>query len=65
MQSLGSIRKAKNISTITGKVYKTFVLNILLYNSEMWMLKETTKTNLKVFLMKNGGMGQTWSRLAD
>jgi len=54
MPSIGSIWNAENISTESGQ---TVVLNVLLYNSETWMLKETTKNKLRVFLMKTGRNG--------
>jgi hypothetical protein len=42
-----------------GKVYKTLVLNALLYNSETWMLKETTKKKTESILNEEWGIGQT------
>ena len=33
------------------KVYETLVLSVLLYNSETWALKESTKKKLRVFEM--------------
>jgi hypothetical protein len=52
MQSLAPIWKSKAISTQTKvKVYETLVLSVLLYNSETWALKESTKKKLRVFEM--------------
>ena len=52
MQSLAPIWRSKAISTQTKvKVYETLVLSVLLYNSETWALKESTKKKLRVFEM--------------
>src|SRR5664279_5167461 len=50
MQKLNPIWKSKDIATRTKtRVYESLVLNILMYNSETWALKEADKKKLRVF----------------
>jgi len=44
MQNLSPVWKSKVINRETkARVYETLVLSVLLYNSETWTLKESTK----------------------
>ena len=52
MQNLSPVWKSKVINKETKtRVYETLVLSVLLYNSETWTLKESTKKKLLVFEM--------------
>ena len=52
MQNLSPVWKSKVINRETKtRVYEALVLSVLLYNSETWTLKESTKKKLLVFEM--------------
>ena len=52
MQSLNKIWQNRGIGQVTKvKIYETLVLSVLLYNSETWTMKESTKNYVRVFEM--------------
>jgi len=52
MQSLNKIWQNRGIAQVTKvKIYETLVLSVLLYNSETWTMKESTKNYVRVFEM--------------
>ena len=53
MQSLNKIWQNRGIGQVTKvKIYETLVLSVLLYNSETWTMKESTKNYVRVFEMR-------------